>query len=280
MVKFGIDQKCACQYPDASSYELCVLLLARTYQAHILQVFIDCSMQEIEITYMTFPQTMKSKMPLYALPMLPPEPKIIFKPFPSIGKLKNWMHGYDLYLKGLVEESERVEKRLDKLRWKKESLDGKSTLVKEKVDTDDHLGKGKEDKTIVQNDYVCHHVKTRDQFSFLDHLDNLHCHPLYRPCHTFRDSIEMIEAMKEYNGTHTSLGLRKAPSSVTDKPIRKVKFGDDLSTKFSGQYDKAGPSNLSHEEKEKAHKAVWASRRSEERKDTVTVLRKRKLVKG
>ncbi|WWC60762.1 uncharacterized protein I303_103338 [Kwoniella dejecticola CBS 10117] len=61
------------------------------------------------------PPSLKEKIPLYTLPILSPLPKLSFVPRPSLQQCKDWMHEYDFYLADLIDESERMTKRLDEL---------------------------------------------------------------------------------------------------------------------------------------------------------------------
>ncbi|WWC89699.1 uncharacterized protein L201_004624 [Kwoniella dendrophila CBS 6074] len=117
--KIHLDQPCPCAFPDASSWDLCVMLFSRCYQANFLEKFQEHVMLITERLYMILPQSIKGKISLYQLPLISPPPKIKLKPtFPNNMKLIEWIHEYDFYLNDLIDEIQRIQKRIIELKNK------------------------------------------------------------------------------------------------------------------------------------------------------------------
>ncbi|OCF71497.1 hypothetical protein I204_07555 [Kwoniella mangroviensis CBS 8886] len=167
-----LDQSCACNFPNANAYDLCVLLLAREYQSTFLRVHQQNLMRISEILFVSLPTTIKRKVSLYTLPLISPPPKIHFKPYPTNVIIKEWIHEYDIHLEDLVDEIQRVEKRLTDLRSKNKD----SKVIRKLEELDDkyqkHLvvkrSKKEKDDGVVK----CQYVPKREK-STLDSIKQL-----------------------------------------------------------------------------------------------------------
>ncbi|WVQ69709.1 uncharacterized protein L199_007929 [Kwoniella botswanensis] len=160
-----LDQPCACNFLNGNAYDLCVMLLAREYQSTFLRVHQQNLMRTSEILFVSLPTTIKRKISLYTLPLITPPPKIHFRPYPTNWIIQEWIHEYDIHLEDLVDEIQRVEKRLADLRSKNKD----SKVIRKLEELDDkyqkHLVVKRSDKKKGDGLVDCQYVPKKEKLN-------------------------------------------------------------------------------------------------------------------
>ncbi|WWD09768.1 hypothetical protein V865_007896 [Kwoniella europaea PYCC6329] len=235
-----LDQPCACNFPNANAYDLCVMLLAREYQSTFLRVHQQNLMRISEILFVSLPNTIKRKISLYTLPLITPPPKIHFRPYPTNVIIKEWIHEYDIHLEDLVDEIQRVEKRLVDLRNKNKD----SKVIKKLEELDDkhqkHLIVKRSEKQREDGLVDCRYVPKKEKLT-VDSIKQLTKETMEKYKAFKMDSGE-LDYQEEEDHEHTPpdidflrwLNTFDMPSELLEQPVPESFLKSMMDTEIRG----------------------------------------------
>ncbi|WVW82701.1 hypothetical protein I302_104712 [Kwoniella bestiolae CBS 10118] len=277
-----LNQPCACNYPNADAYELCVLLLAREYQATLLKFHQKALMQISEILFVSLPPSVKGKLSLYTLALISPAPRIILDPYPGNGTIKDWMHEYDIHLEDVVEEIHRIEKRLVELRAK--NLDEKIVRKLEELDKkfQRNLIVKSADTTEKEGTVKCGYVPKREKLT-VDSIKRFTKDTMekYRASLPSPRAKEMGNVEEEEHDEYTPPDLEflswlssfDPPSDLLDQPIPESILKGFMETENRGFDARPSPPSISNATCPK----MWTPAKSEAAQPQAKIGRKRKV---
>ncbi|WWD01028.1 hypothetical protein V866_007966 [Kwoniella sp. B9012] len=235
-----LDQPCACNFPNANPYDLCVMLLAREYQSTFLRVHQKNLMRTSEILFVSLPTTIKRKISLYTLPLITPPPKIHFRPYPTNLIIKEWIHEYDIHLEDLVDEIQRVEKRLVDLRSKNKD----SKVIRKLEELDDkyqkHLIVKRSDKKKGDALVVCQYVPKKEKLT-VDSIKQLTKETMEK-YKAFKINSGEMDHQDEEDHEHTPpdidflrwLNTFEMPSELLEHPVPESFLKSMMDTEIRG----------------------------------------------